>query len=187
MNTSTDCPIRGQSGCWPGSCRGRSSGLSGRSAIALRGRGVSNALIYVSLPSRELMVEANESVLSSMGVETHAFRPTKLAGRHGVRWGISQSLTLWLLRNAGRFDVVHVHGAWTFTTLAGLAAARFHRRVAVLSSHESLTDFDRSLSGPVGRVVKRVLRKAYLSAFDCIVVAQSLSSATAATPMVIEA
>src|SRR5207247_11145173 len=80
----------------------------------------------------------------------------------------------WLLRNGSRFDVIHVHAAWTFTAASGLLAAKMHRRVAVLSTHESLTEFDRKKSGPVRARIKEILRWLYVSQFDAVVAASTL-------------
>jgi glycosyltransferase involved in cell wall biosynthesis len=83
-------------------------------------------------------------------------------------------LLLWLARSARRFDVVHFHGAWTFTSLAGSMVAKALGRPVVLSPHETLTDFEIDTSGPFFRVIKRTLRRAYLNWFDLIITASSL-------------
>jgi glycosyltransferase involved in cell wall biosynthesis len=140
-------------------------------ALAVRRRGALNSLAYVDGATDG--GSANAKLLLAAGIETHRFETSKATGKLGVRWGISLSLGVWLLRNAHRFDVLHMHGAWTFTTAVGLVAARLRRRVAVLSSHESLTDYDRR-SGPVRDRVKQLLRWIYLRSFSVVVVASEL-------------
>jgi glycosyltransferase involved in cell wall biosynthesis len=143
-------------------------------SIALRRRGVLASFAYVAIPERESFAAANAKLLRTSGVNVYSFPVTGFTGERGVRWGISLKLAGWLLRNARRFDVIHVHAGWTFTTAAGLAAARLSRRVAVLSAHESLTDFDRAKSPPLVRLVKRMLRRAYLRLFHVVVLASPL-------------
>jgi glycosyltransferase involved in cell wall biosynthesis len=101
-------------------------------------------------------------------------RPRRAAGR----WAISWALAGHLFRS--RFDVVHAHGAWTFTTAVALVLAKLRRRVAVLTPHESLTDFDIAKARPVERVVKRLLRRLYLNAFDAVVFASRLEERASA-------
>ena len=92
----------------------------------------------------------------------------------GRRWGFSPRLALWLLRSGSRFDVIHTHSGWTFTTVVGLLFAKTHGCLAVLSAHESLTDYDQRKSGTVRRDIKRLLRWFYLRSFDVVVVASAL-------------
>jgi glycosyltransferase involved in cell wall biosynthesis len=150
-------------------------------ALALRGCGIANSLAYADIPMSEATA-ANAELLRSAGVEIHRFPVTATTGMAGVRWGISLRLAVWLLRNAHRFDVLHMHGAWTFTTAAGLVTARLRRRVAVLSTHESLTNFDLSKSGPITRFAKRVLRGTYLALFDLVVVSSPLEQRDSGDP-----
>jgi glycosyltransferase involved in cell wall biosynthesis len=78
------------------------------------------------------------------------------------------------LREASQYDVIHAHGAWTFTTLTSLLAAKARGCAAVLSPHETLTNFDIEHSpGPV-RALKRFLRRVYMRSFDLVVMASEL-------------
>jgi glycosyltransferase involved in cell wall biosynthesis len=67
-----------------------------------------------------------------------------------------------------------MHSGWTFTTVVGLLTAKLHRRVAVLSTHESLTNYDREKSGWVRKGIKQCVRWIYLRLFDVVVVASRL-------------
>jgi glycosyltransferase involved in cell wall biosynthesis len=75
-----------------------------------------------------------------------------------------------------------MNGAWTFTTVVGLLSARLARRGCVLSTHESLTDFDRAKSPVLERLVKRVLRPFYLSTFGAVVMSSALEQRDSGDP-----
>lgn len=149
-------------------------------ALALRKRGFENSLAYADVPGNE--AAANAELLLTSGVKVHRFSINQATRSPGVRWGISLRLAIWLLRNAHKFDVLHMHAAWTFTAAVGLLAARIRGRVAVLSTHESLTDFDRSKSSPLKRLVKRLLRGVYLRLFDLVVVSTPLEQRDSGDP-----
>lgn len=58
-------------------------------------------------------------------------------------WAFSPSLARWLWRNVSRFDVVHVHGVYGFTTVAAARACR-HRAVPyIMQPHGALTTYHR--------------------------------------------
>jgi glycosyltransferase involved in cell wall biosynthesis len=63
-----------------------------------------------------------------------------------------------------------------------LLCARLTHRVVVLSTHESLTDFDRAESSLLGRLVKRALRGLYLWGFSTVVVSSSLEQRDSGDP-----
>jgi glycosyltransferase involved in cell wall biosynthesis len=78
------------------------------------------------------------------------------------RWGISPGLAWWVLRHAGDFDLVVLHGAWLFSSVAGLAAALFRARPCIMIPHESLTHFDVSRPGNRFRILlKSALKRVY--------------------------
>jgi glycosyltransferase involved in cell wall biosynthesis len=154
-----------------------------QTALALRAAGVAgNEFVFLydgALGEGEL---ANARLLEAAGVRTHAIPNARLPGRLGWRWAISLKEVVWLIRNVRRFDVVHLHAAWTFTALSGLLVARLFGRVAVLSTHESLTDFDRRKSPAYMRLVKRLLRPLCLRAFDAIIVSSRLEQRDSGDP-----
>jgi len=88
-------------------------------------------------------------------------RTGRFKGR-ASRWGISLSLARWLQRNASEFDVIVLHGAWMFSSVAGLFAARRAGKPCVLVPHESLTEYDVNRKGSAARIIaKRNLKRAY--------------------------
>ncbi|HVH51119.1 MAG TPA: glycosyltransferase [Gaiellaceae bacterium] len=112
--------------------------------------------------------------LEAEGVDVVSFPLLPIARARSRRWGVSPELTRWLFRNAGRFDVVHTHGSWTFTTLCTGIAALIHRRPAVLTPHETLTSFDLAKSRAPSRLAKRLVRVLYTRVFQLMVAASVL-------------
>ena len=115
-------------------------------ALALRRQGAVSAFAFPVAHGRDAAHADLLVMLRSNGTEVHTFQEPRIFGRPGQRWGISPGLGLWILRHAGHFDVVHAHSAWTFPTFVALLAARTQRRLAVVSAHESLTNFDQAKS-----------------------------------------
>jgi glycosyltransferase involved in cell wall biosynthesis len=118
--------------------------------------------------------------LGAEGVVVESFPLARRMANLARRWSISPSLVRWVFRHAREFDVVHAHGAWTFTTLGALVVAKLHRRMAVLTPHESLTDFDIAKSRRCQRLVKKELRRLYLKWFDAVVFASELERESSA-------
>ncbi len=152
-----------------------------QTVLALGEQGLVNELAYVFDVAKTGVVE-NVAPLRRAGIVMHGFPVTQALGL-GVRWGFSPRFAWWLVRNARRYDVLHMHGAWTFTTLVGLLSARIMRRIAVLSPHESLTDFDRAKSSLLARLVKRTLRRFYLTTFSAVVVASGCEQRDSGDPV----
>lgn len=77
-----------------------------------------------------------------------ALSPFSITGRAEAlaRWGVSAPMLGYLSRRVPSFDVVHIHGAWSLTSLAGAARARIARVPVVLTPHETLTNFDIDVS-----------------------------------------
>ncbi len=153
-----------------------------QTSLALRERGLANEFAFVSdVPNPGVL--QNIALLREAEIAVRGFPMGWSPGRAGPRWGFSLSFAWWLVRNTRRFDILHMHGAWSFPTLFGLLCARLSRRVAVLSTHESLTDFDRAKSSWRGRLVKRALRRFYLSAFGIVVVSSELELRDSGDPV----
>lgn len=113
--------------------------------------------------------------LLAAGVIPRGFRRQRWPSRAGA-WGLSPRMTLWLVRNVRRYDLVHLHYVWCFTTIAGAILGRLARRPVVLTPHESLTSFDVDVTSgnPVKRFLKRALRRLILSNVDVVVYASDL-------------
>jgi len=88
-------------------------------------------------------------------------RTGRFEGRAG-RWGMSAPLVWWLMRSASGFDVIVLHGAWLFSSLAALIAGRITGKPCAMIPHESLTTFDVKKKGSRTRVLaKSVLGRLY--------------------------
>ncbi len=141
------------------------------SCIAAQRAGVTTAVVF---PLEEDGPGSVAERLARDGVEVTRFVLPRPFRRMCRRWGVSFALARWLLREAATFDVIHAHGAWTFTTMTSLIVAKAKGRAAVLSTHETLTDFDVARSAPPVRAAKRALRRFYLRSFDLVVTSSDL-------------
>lgn len=80
--------------------------------------------------------------LDAAGVRTLMFPSSRwLPSSMVSRWGISRQMSAWLLRNAHRYDVVHVDYVWPWSTLIAAIAGSRAGRPVVMTAHESLTRF----------------------------------------------
>lgn len=146
--------------------------------IAAQRAGVDNTLA-VLVPERARDNTADiRNRLAEEGVPLRVFVPRPSASYYGARWAVSPALAGWLGRFAGRYDLVHIHGAWGLSQLAGLLASRMHRLPCVMSPHEALTKFD--IQGDdVNRlrpVVKRAMKWLYLRNLSLIVFSSPLEA-----------
>jgi glycosyltransferase involved in cell wall biosynthesis len=139
------------------------------SCLALADTGISVCAVYPVDSTRRDEAETVLATLAAAGIKVRAFELSRLFPRRSRAWGVSWPLGIWLVRNAQRYDVVHAHGAWTFTTLAALIGARRGRRPLALTPHETLTEFDVAKKSLLSRTVKRVLRYAYGQSVDLVV------------------
>jgi glycosyltransferase involved in cell wall biosynthesis len=143
-------------------------------AFGARLAGAQNVVVFPApsgeVPWKDDLIE----MFSAAGIGVQVFPHSRTFPVLSYRWGFSLPLALWLIANTRRFDLVHAHGAWTFTTISTLLAAKVARRPAVLSTHETLTDFDVGKSRPVRRAVKRAVRRLYFAAFDLVIVSSEL-------------
>lgn len=70
-----------------------------------------------------------------LAVPVHWFRVDALE-----RWKISVGLAAWLLQNSQRFDLLHIHALWTFSTTAACWAARRQGTPYLLTLHGMLSE-----------------------------------------------
>jgi glycosyltransferase involved in cell wall biosynthesis len=57
------------------------------------------------------------------------------------RWKVSVGLAAWLLQHACRFDLLHIHALWTFSTAAACWAARRQGTPYLLTLHGMLSEY----------------------------------------------
>ena len=142
--------------------------------LGARRAGAENLAVFPTPNEPVAWKDETVEILDAAGVGVNTFPHSRIFGALSSRWGISLPLACWLLANARRFDLVHAHGAWTFTTLTALLASKVARRPFVLSTHESLTDFDIAKSRLARRALKRAARWLYLTASDLVIVSSEL-------------
>ena len=76
------------------------------------------------------------SAFEGFPFRTHLFPVTR-----SERWKYCPSLSAWLRANAGRFDLLHLHGAWCYSTRAGRRSASACSRPYVFSPHGMLSGY----------------------------------------------
>ena len=76
------------------------------------------------------------STFASCPFRTHLFPVTG-----SRRWKYSVGLNDWLRANAGRFDLLHLHGAWAHATKAGRVAAIANSKPYLVSPHGMLSKY----------------------------------------------
>lgn len=115
--------------------------------------------------------------LRAEGIGFRTFERPALAPEQGLRWGVSVGLARWILRHAGRFDVLHVDYVWSFGGVAAVLAGRLWSRPVVLTPHESLTGFGIATSrSPLRARQKLLARRLLLSCVARVVVASRLEA-----------
>lgn len=82
------------------------------------------------------------ALLAAAGVRTVMFPRAKgLSPSVVSRCGISRQMSVWLLRNARHYDVIHVDYVWAWSTLIAAIAGSRARRPVVMTAHGSLTSY----------------------------------------------
>jgi glycosyltransferase involved in cell wall biosynthesis len=120
-------------------------------------------------------VDVASQALVSAGARVRTFPLNhRLFAARARRWAVSTPMLAWLVRNVGRYDVIHAHCGWNASTLVALLAARLGGRHSVLTPHESLTAFDVRKSNWPARVLKRAIRALYLRTVDLFVFASEI-------------
>jgi glycosyltransferase involved in cell wall biosynthesis len=144
-------------------------------AIAEQRFGVRTTFVFGQEPDEEARTAPSRRRLAEAGVQVRGFRRIPFARGIAGRWGLSPGLFLWVLRHAGRHDVIHVHYVWALGTLAGVLGGRLHGTPVVMTAHESLTRFDIDGSrSSLRRRQKLRLRHWLLRGVDVVVAASGL-------------
>jgi glycosyltransferase involved in cell wall biosynthesis len=115
-------------------------------------------------------------------IRLRIFPYARWPARLSRRWGISLPLAVWLLKEARNYDVVHLHSAWMFSSLAGLLAAKLAGTRVVLMPHESITRFDVAKGTMFKSWAKRVIKLAYSRFLDAIVFSSELELRDSVVP-----
>jgi glycosyltransferase involved in cell wall biosynthesis len=122
---------------------GGPSTTSVNAAIAERRAGLEPTIVFAGDARSVTSTAPARARLDAAGVQVLMFPRARGVSRSVVsRWGISRQMSVWLLRNTRRYDVVHVHYVWAWSTLIAAIAGARARRPVVMTPHESLTRFN---------------------------------------------
>lgn len=139
--------------------------------IASQRCGIRNTLVFAGGVSDGRSTARLEDRLRSEGVTVKRFATLPVGDFYARRWGVSLPLCRWLMRNAGRFDVVHIHQTWGLAQLTAMIAALAWRRPFCLTPHESLTNYDVNREK---RFAKSLLKRWYLASAARVELASAL-------------
>ncbi len=140
--------------------------------------GITNTVVTAATPAARERAGAYIRRLEAVGVRVEQFPAVKvLPGADKL--GVSVKAVWWLVRRAGDYDVIHLHGVWGLNLLAGLAAARARHVPVFVTPHESLTTIDIETSqNAIRRRLKLALRALYLRWTTVFVVNSQLEADT---------
>lgn len=138
---------------------GGTSEVSVNMCIAAQRKNVRTTLAFAFAASAEESIQAIEDRLAREGVTVRRFPTVPIFQFHARRWGMSIQLFRWIMRHAGRFDIVHIHQVWGLAQVAALVVVTLSRRPCVITPHESLTDYDVDREK---RLIKSLLKRWYL-------------------------
>lgn len=112
-------------------------------AIAEHRAGIETTIVFTSDKQSIASTAPARARLDAAGVQTLMFPRTRwLPSSMASRWGVSRQMSVWLLQNARRYEVIHVHYVWAWSTLIAAIASTRARRPVVMTAHESLTRFN---------------------------------------------
>jgi glycosyltransferase involved in cell wall biosynthesis len=111
-------------------------------AIAERQAGFEPTIVFAGDERSVTSTAAARARLDAAGVRTLMFPRARWLPQSIVsRWGISRQISVWLLRNAHNYDVIHIDYVWAWSTLIAAIAGSRAGRPVVMTAHESLTSF----------------------------------------------
>ena len=110
-----------------------------------------------------LRVHGIETTVSSSNFEVIESMDVKCVprGTNFTRYQFNFGQTLWLFRNVCQYDLVILHGVWSFSTLAGWLAARLHKVPFILFPHGMLAEWFKH-HYPTKHRFKKVIWRLYL-------------------------
>ncbi|MHB8694277.1 MAG: glycosyltransferase [Solirubrobacteraceae bacterium] len=152
--------------------------------LASRRAGVEHVVCCTEEHSARGRAQVMVDELAAVGIPVISFRPLeRLPAQLATRWSISPAQVPWIVRHAGEFDVIHVHGVWNIGALTGLTSSRLHPIPIVVTPHESMTntDIDVSRSRP-RRAQKLALKALYIRWADLFVVTSQLETSESLPP-----
>lgn len=150
--------------------------------VAARRAGLEVTAAVVATPAVGSGEQAIRDRIAREGITIHSFAPLRTTGV-SIRWGVSLRLAWWLIRSAARFDIIHAHGAWMFSTLAALIASKLAHKLFVLTPHESMTRRDVvEGASPLKIWIKRAVKRLLTRYTDFVVYASQIERRDSAEP-----
>ncbi len=112
-------------------------------SIAERQAGLQPTVVFTGDKQSVASTAQARARLNAAGITTLMFpRVRGLPSSMVSRWGISSQMSVWLLRNARHYDVIHVDYVWAWSTLIAAITGSRAGRAVVMTAHESLTRFN---------------------------------------------
>ncbi len=115
----------------------------------------------VELASTTLDGPYDLCVPTGVAAEEDGFSAIVFPVAHPRGYTFSPSLSRWLWRNIGRFDIVHVHGIYLFVTLAVARICRARGMPYVMHPHGALTAYHRAHNSGRKRVYELALERSH--------------------------
>ena len=115
----------------------------------------------VELASTTLDGPYDLCVPTGVAAEEDGFSAIVFPVAHPRGYTFSPSLSRWLWRNIGRFDIVHVHGIYLFVTLAVARICRARGVPYVMHPHGALTAYHRAHNSGRKRVYELALERSH--------------------------
>jgi glycosyltransferase involved in cell wall biosynthesis len=155
-------------------------------AIAERRVNIEPTIVFAGNDRSLVATAPARARLEAAGVPALMFPRTRWLPSSVVsRWGISRQMSVWLLRNVHRYDIVHVDYVWPWSTLIAAVAGSRARRPVVMTAHESLTSFDikaNSHSANHKRRAKLWMRALLMRYVDLLVMTSEMECADSVRP-----
>jgi glycosyltransferase involved in cell wall biosynthesis len=159
--------------------------------IAERRAGLKPTIIFTGDARSVTSTAPARARLESAGVRVLMFpRARGLSPSAVSRWGVSLQMSVWLLRNARHYDIVHVHYVWAWSTLIAAIAGARARRPVVMTAHESLTRFNierrsgsENSNAGLRTQAKLRMRTFLMRYIDLVVMTSDLEHADSSRPM----
>jgi glycosyltransferase involved in cell wall biosynthesis len=154
-------------------------------AIAERRADIEPTIVFAGDDRSLVSTAPARARLDAAGVKSLMFPRTRGLPSSAVsRWGISHQMSVWLLRNIHRYDVVHVDYVWAWSTLVAAIAGSCVRRPVVMTAHASLTSFDIETHSRSGmyRKAKLWMRALLMRYVDLLVMTSEMEYADSVRP-----
>jgi glycosyltransferase involved in cell wall biosynthesis len=155
-------------------------------AIAERRVDIEPTIIFAGDDRSRVSTAPARARLEAAGVRSLMFPRARWLPSSAVsRWGVSRQMSIWLLRNARHYDVIHVDYVWPWSTLIAAIAGSNAGRPVVMTAHESLTGFDigaNARSSSYKRQAKLWMRALLMRYVDLLVMTSEMECADSVKP-----